>query len=263
MTTFKLIAEYATPDIAEPSAIAISPYGFIVADDESGLHLVERPGKRATAVASTLVDGGDLKNAEGVAYDRERSSILALTEKGVVREYRVKRAKAGLHLADGTRLGRLPSIGKKKAGWEGLGVLPAARAPDGGDHLLAVHERKPLLLGVFRRDTLEVEAEIEVPSEVRGHEIHDLSDLTVDPRTRHVLLLSDESRAVFGFELRHRARGGVWTIQFVSWIPLPALVERGRLQPEGLDFDERGDLWIACDQGQRLLQLRRARGSAA
>ena len=197
------------------------------------------------------------RNAEGIAHDPARRSVLVLLERGTIFELRLERTPA-LGLAEPCEIGRLPRLRRGSGrGWEGLCVLPAATAPGRRAWILAVHERKPRLLGIFARETLEVEAQLAVPATLGPGRIRDLSDVTIDPETGHVLLLSDESCALFAFELQ--CRGGRWRLEFVARTPLPECGTGDRLQPEGLDFDRGGNLWIACDRGRRLLYAQRER----
>jgi hypothetical protein len=261
--TFTIAGEHATRDIEEPSGVAVLPgrLGLLVVDDEVGPRHVRPPrAPRTPAVSRAVRVGGPrlvFKNAEGVAHDAARRSVLVLLERGTIFELRLEGA-AVLRLGEPREIGRLPRFRHGTGrGWEGLCVLPPAAAPGRRAWILAVHERKPRLLGIFARDTLEAEAQLTVPTRLGRGRIRDLSDVTIDPETGHVLLLSDESCALFAFALRRRR--GAWRLEFVARTPLPECATGDRLQPEGLDFDRRGNLWIACDRGRRLLYARRER----
>lgn len=264
--TFTIAGAYATRDIEEPSGVAVLParLGLLVVDDEVGLRQVDLPrGRHAGVTSHEVLVGGRrriFRNAEGIARDAATRSILVLLERGTIFELRLERAGRPLRLSEPTKLGRLPKLKRSGHGWEGLSVLPAARAPDRRTRILAVHERKPRCLGIFARATLDLETTLALPASLGSGRIRDLSDVTIDPETGHVLLLSDESCALFAFELRRRGRA--WRLEFVAHTPLPEREAGDRLQPEGLDFDRGGNLWIACDRGRRLLYARRERYGA-
>jgi hypothetical protein len=261
--TFAIAGEHVTRDVDEPSGVAVLPgrLGLLIVDDEVGLRHVPLPRAPLAPAASRDVRVAGprvvFRNAEGVAHDPARRSVLVLLERGTIFELRLEGA-ASLRLGEPREVGRLPRLRRGAGrGWEGLCVLPAATALGRRAWLLAVHERKPRRLGIFSRKTLEVEAQLTVPATHGSGRIRDLSDVTIDPGTGHVLVLSDESCALFAFELR--CRRGAWRLEFVARTPLPECEAGDRLQPEGLDFDRGGNLWIACDRGRRLLYARRER----
>lgn len=256
--TFTVAGDYRTTDLEEPSAIALLPDGFLLlVDDESGLHEARRPKAAETEVRTQAVAGGAFANAEGLAFDPTSGSVFTLIEDGSLWRQTIRRAGAGVELGPTVNAGSLPKLGDEKSGWEGLCILAASVSPDERGHLLAVHEKNPCMLGIFARESLAAEALIEVPSAVEGERIRDLSDVTFDPRTGSVLLLSDESRAIFEFGLAGDMHRVPSKVRFRSRTPLPPLVESKRLQPEGIDFDADGNLWIACDAGRRVLYLER------
>lgn len=83
------------------------------------------------------------------------------------------------------------------------------------------------------------------------------SDVTVDPQTGAVFLLSDCSERVY--EMMLEVAGGVETMRAVDGWTLPPLEGKRRLQPEGLAFDHRGDLWVVSEGDRSLLRRPRRR----
>lgn len=207
-----MTGDFRTTDIQEPSAIAVLPDGFLLlVDDESGVHRARQPHPSAIGIGSQALAAAAFADAEGLAFDPASQSVLTLIEDGTVWRQTVRRAGGSIDVGRASKAGSLPSLGDGKSGWEGLCVLPATASFDGRAHVLAVHEKAPRVLGIFGAEFLAVEALIEVPRSVEGVEIRDLSDVAFDPRAGSVLLLSDESRAIFefGLELLDRDRKSV------------------------------------------------------
>ena len=91
----------------------------------------------------------------------------------------------------------------------------------------------------------------------------DLSDLAFDPKTGHLMLLSDEGRGIYECALgftRHAFGGrsvSTWGLVPIGHTELPELTGDIRLQAEGLDFDAKGDLFVMGEGRTSLLHLHR------
>lgn len=258
-------------DVPEPSGLAFlsEADGFVIASDcEKKLYVVPFPGKdsKKDLKPDTLkADGGrkHLGGLEGVAYDPHTRSVLVVSEdREEVSEIPLDRRK--MLLGEATKVGKLPDITRlSNKGWEGLTVLPGSLSPDGKSRLLAVHEGAPRRLAVLDRNTLEAEAVLKLPDSMKDA-LKDLSDVAVDPISGHLFILSDESRTVFEAALTARTRPGTggmlkqgWEITPVGATEIPGHDGKTRLQPEGLSFDARGDLWVIAEHKQSLFHLAR------
>lgn len=219
--------------IGEASALVVLGEGrFLVADDARGVQLVDRGTVRVLA---------PMADCEGLTQVGDR--FVAVEEgSGTVWGFALDGAT--------TRLGALahpPFAGKTKAnkGWEGLAFLPASRAFDHKDHLVAVHEGRPKAVALFAWPALSLDITI-VLSGALDQALADLSDVAVDPQNGELLLLSDESRRV----ARVRLLGGDVAVVRIDDLPIG-----GQEKPEGLAFDQAGSLWIVTDATGRLLRI--------
>lgn len=248
------IAEEIHVEIGEASAVV--PLGgrlFLVADDESGVRLVDASGKKASS--KVLIAAGDDDRVAGlegmciVAHGtKSEQHVLAVresdgatvslafsktaTNKPVVREH-------------GSLVRPPDSPGKKNKGWEGIAFLDAAAAYDKRPHLVAVHEGKPRALGVFSFPALKLERTIAIEGEL-DELLPDLSDIAVHPESGELWILSDESEHVARVKLTKSS------LELVASHAIP--VEDGE-KPEGIAFDESGALWLVTDDTGRLLRL--------
>jgi uncharacterized protein YjiK len=258
-------------DVKEPSGLAFlsAERGFITVDDESStiVRLVV-PADPEGQVRAEEIDVGEhrhlLRGLEGVAFDREAGTLLVISENSrTLSELALETGRGKLRLGDPIKRKTLDKIGDDKAhGWEGIVLLPARLTPDGHTRLLAVHERKPRGIAVLDRATLAMESFVPLPKDI-AHEADDLSDLTVDPRSGHLFLLSDESAAVLEtvFEGTAPSRGAgasaavTWSLRLVGRTELPHNEKKHRLQPEGLAFDDAGDLWVVSEGDRSIRRL--------
>ncbi|HAB63423.1 MAG TPA: DNA-binding protein, partial [Pseudomonas sp.] len=81
--------------------------------------------------------------------------------------------------------------------------------------------------------------------------VRDISSVTIDPRTGHTLILSDESRLLVELDLRGRPRS------FISLLGgFNGLVE-GIEQAEGVAMDERGNIYIVAEPNRFYVFSRR------
>ncbi|MBK6688742.1 MAG: SdiA-regulated domain-containing protein [Deltaproteobacteria bacterium] len=265
--TFKVDGEFST-GVREQSAMCFlsERHGFAVIDDESSVvWRVPLPKKKEELAAQALRENdGHLKGLEALAHDEEAKVLLTLSEDNrTIHELPVELEGPRVELGEPRALGKLPDLTRRKnKGWEGLTVVPAALAPDHRPRLLAVQEGLPPLVCIFHRDTLALEAKLELPAEAIKF-LPDVSDVAFDPKTNHLFLLSDEGNAIYECILasRSRARGGQllteWGLIPLGETLLPELPGKVERQAEGLTFDHRGDLFVAGEGETSLLRLRR------
>jgi uncharacterized protein YjiK len=221
------------------SAVAAVKGALFVVEDDRGIYRIK--GKRAPLWA-----GRDLHPAlgdlEGLAVDEKQSMLWALAEE----EGAVLAISLRTRSPRPTVIGHLPRLGtKKNKGFEGLAFLPARFSPSGRASLVAVHEEKPRRVGVFALPDLELTHDLKLPDEAKEL-LKDLSDVTVDPVTGQLLLLSDQSRRV----VSARIAGKKLTVSGSYDLPL-----RRDEKPEGLDFVSSSRLLIVTDKSAKLLEM--------
>lgn len=223
--------------IAEASAVAALPNGrFLIADDEAGLFICA-PGASPQKASKNI--RGDL---EGVCISDTGDTAYVLCE----RRGRVWRADIGsAGLVNEVELGRLPALGARNRGWEG--ICWAGPHWHSRPALLAAHQRSPALLGVFELPSLRQVARYALPKHkaVRKN-LADLNDLTVDPANGNVLVLSGRCGAIVTF-----AREG----KLLKWVSSRRIATAKDNVPEGLTFDASGNLWVVTDGKGQLRQL--------
>jgi hypothetical protein len=264
-------------DVPEPSGLAfISPaLGFVtIGDDSRAIFRLALPAHPAGEVSVERIEFGDhsrlLRGLEGIAYDADSHSLLVVSEDSrVVSELSLEPGHAKLELAEPIKRQTLDAIGREKgSGWEGITVLPARLTPDRRARLLLVNEKAPREIAVLDRRTFELELFLPLPKAIEPG-VGDLSDLTVDERTGHLFLLSDEGQLVLetlfegragqpDAQAKHPAPGVIrWSLFEVGRTPLPDSTTKHRLQPEGLAFDQQGDLWVVSEGDRSLRRLER------
>lgn len=152
----------------------------------------------------------------------ERRRLLAL--------FRLPPDVDSFSLADAQRFDLdLADAGNK--GFEGLGW--DART----NRLLLARERPPALFGLAVSADGEIVGDLQpLPSE--GLPVRDLSSLTVDPRSGHFLLLSDESRLLVELDREGRP------FSFISLLGGFNGLDRGIRQAEGVAMDGVGNLYV-------------------
>ena len=148
-------------------------------------------------------------------------------------------------------IGYLPRPGtKKNKGLEGLAFLPARLSPSRRASLVAVHEGKPRRVGVFALPDLDLTHDLKLPDAAKRL-LKDLADVTVDPVTGDLLLLSDQSQRI----VRARIVGSKLIVCESYDLPL------GRKEkPEGLTFASGSRLLIVTDDAAKLLEMAVGRG---
>lgn len=268
---FKLDGSFKL-DVPEPSGVVFlsAQDGFLVASDcEDKLYRVDYPkadDKKGKLDSDTIkADGGrkHLSGLEGIAYDpRTRSALVVSEERSEITEIPLNRRDWSMGKAE--KLGKLPDISQlTNKGWEGLTLLPGSMMPDGKDRLLAVHEAAPRRLAILDRKTLEPDAVVKL-SDAMKDGLKDLSDVAVDPRTGHLFILSDESDSVMEVALKIRTKPGEGgrpkqAVEFkkIGLLELPTADGQTRMQPEGLCFDDKGNLFVVAEKKQQLFRLTR------
>jgi uncharacterized protein YjiK len=252
-------------DVAEPSGLTFvsRALGFLtVGDDSTTIVRLATPAEDADHADVEKLEVGDhrhlLRGLEGIAYDADAHALLVISEDTrVVSELAVALGRTTLTLGDPIKRKTLDEIGQdKRSGWEGIALLPAKLSPDRKARLLAINERQPRGIGVFDRGSFELQAFITLPDDL-AEQARDLSDIAVDARSGHIFLLSDESQAVLEVALAAAPGAGApgWSISAVARTSLPDSRTKRRLQPEGLAFDDRGDLWVVSEGDRTLRHL--------
>ena len=227
-------------DIPEASGIVSLPNGdFLVVDDDQGIFLLSRDLKEK------LILGRDecnfLEDLEGITISTDRKSLYILSEVGG-RVFRLPLQKTGSDFKIGKPepLGSLLTLSERSnKGYEGICVISL----NGQDHLLAVHQKDPVALAIFSLPELKRLTICRLPPELEQL-LANLSDVTVDQRNGHILLLSAKSCRIV--ELRAKIRSSIEELEIVSNTKL-----RGQLsgKPEGICFDSMERLVIVTDGG--------------
>jgi uncharacterized protein YjiK len=221
------------------SAVAAVDGALFVVEDDRGIH-------RVTGSRAPLWAGRDLHRAlgdlEGVAVDDRQAMLWALAENdGAVIAISLLTRSPEPKL-----IGHLPRPGtRKNKGFEGLAFLPARLSPSGRRSLVAVHEGKPRRVGVFALPDLEMTHDLKLSDEAKEL-LKDLADVTVDPVTGQLLLLSDESRRIVLTEIAGEELGVCGSYD----LPLGP-----KEKPEGLDFASASRLLVVTDDSAKLLEL--------
>lgn len=263
-------ADYHLLNIQEPSGITFisREAGFlVVADDASTIWQVHRPEPRQVSpMARPLrADDGAFRDIESASYDPDTGVLRVLSE----RTRRVH--ELGLALGPNGRIAlgapqrrgrRLKRVQRRKnSGYEGFTTLPAHLSPDGHKWNVAVNERKPRRVCFFDPDTLKFAGHAKLPAAAKPL-FPDLSSVAV-AADGALFLLSDEGSRFGQFSLNRSTQSSKpgWKLHFVGQTPIVStslpLGDADRLQPEGLTFDDRGDLWIVTEGNGLLLRFRR------
>jgi uncharacterized protein YjiK len=228
------------------SAVAAIPGALLVVEDDQGIYRIE--GNRATLWASPDLHRA-LGDLEGMAVDKAHGTVWALTEEDGI----VLALPLGVTAGRATVLGRLNRPGtKKNKGFEGLAFMPARLSPTRRASLVTVHERKPRRVGVFTLPGLEQTHDLKLPDEAK-EVLRDLADVTVDPVTGALLLLSDQSQCI----AVTRISKGELVLTGSYELPL----DEGE-KPEGLDFASASRLLVVTDDSAKLLELSVTRSPA-
>jgi len=227
------------------SGIVHLPTGqTLVINDDKGVYEV-RPREEPRLLFK-------LKDGEGIAVDGKGKYVYALDEKNRrVHKLEVRAdAKGRLALRDTDQSKKLPNLkGQSNTSWEGICFLPKELAGGQNDRLVCVHEGSPRRIGIYELPDLDNGVTLKLPKGAKDL-LPDLSDIAVDPKTGHLFVVSDQSRTVVELAIVRQSKAATQGVlesvelQVVSSIDLPISANK---KPEGLDFDEKGRLWVGLD----------------
>jgi hypothetical protein len=221
------------------SAVAAIPGALLVVDDDEGIYRVARGQATLWAGREHHPELGDL---EGLAVDDAHTVVWALAEgSGAVIALRLAPRSPQPEV-----VGHLPRPGNRKnKGFEGLAFMPARLSPTRRDSLVAVNESQPRRVLIFRLPELALTHELKLPKEGKAL-LDDLADVTIDPKTGALLLLSDQSRRIVIATLVEQ------DLIVSGHYDLP--LQRGE-KPEGIDFASPTRLLVVTDDSSKLLEI--------
>lgn len=213
------------------SAVAAVPGTMFLAEDDEGIY-------RLHGGHLTLWAAGELHAAlcdlEGIALDPAGGRLYALAEESGALVSLATRGSGRVR-----EVGLIPRPGRRtNKGYEGLAFLPSAHSPNGRPSLVAVHEGKPRRVCIFRLTDLAQTHDLKLPPEAKAL-LGDLADVTVDPVSGAMLLLSEESRRIAVCRLS----GDRLELESVTDIRVS---EDER--PEGIDFVTRDRLVVVTER---------------
>ena len=221
------------------SAVAAIPGGLLVVEDDEGIFRVAGP--RATLWAGRD-DHPALGDLEGLATDDTHRIVWAVAENDgavIALQLRGRSRRPAL-------VGHLPRPGKRKnKGFEGLAFMPARLSPSRHASLVVVNEQKPRRVQLFRLPALTLTHDLKLPGELKDL-LADLADVTVDPVSGALLLLSDESQRI--------AVAGIVEQKLVLLGRYDLPLSR-KEKPEGLDFSSPSRLLVVMDDSAKLLEI--------
>jgi uncharacterized protein YjiK len=202
------------------SAVAAVPGTMYLAEDDEGIFRLQRGRMICWAPGSLHAALCDL---EGIALNPAGTRLYALAEEsGAIVSLATRGRSRRVR-----EIGCLPRPGRRaNKGFEGLAFLPAAVSPNRSDSLVAAHEGRPRRVCLFRLPGLEETHHLKLPADAK-RALADLADVTVDPVTGALLLLSEESRRIAVCRFVDE------TLQLVSLTDVR--VDR-KERPEGIDF---------------------------
>jgi uncharacterized protein YjiK len=232
------VAEHAL-GVQEASAVAaLGNDTFLVVDDEHGAFRCVLGADPAELAATR-----GFADLEGLCVNGDRTAAYLLTERdGSVWRYALR----GGDLDHGERIGELPRIGSgKNQGWEGL-AFAAGGLFGKGDELVATHQTKPASIGFFDAATLAERAVLALPKQAKKA-LGDLNDLTLDPATNHLLVLSGKEGLIAELALE----SGELTL-----VRLYEIDADKKDVPEGITFGPDGRLWVVTDGRGILREMR-------
>lgn len=221
------------------SAVAAVPGVMYLAEDDEGIY--RRKAGRLHLWASAEAHPA-LADLEGLATDARGASVWALAEEsGEV----VRVSARGVEVVV-EPVGRLARPGdRRNKGYEGLAFLPEAQSPNGKPSLVAVHEDKPRRVVVCRLDDLEETHAFKLPDEAKDA-LTDLADVTIDPVTGALLLLSEETRRIAVCAIEEDA---------LTLVSLTDIHVDEKERPEGLDFVTAAELVVVTEGPAMLIEF--------
>jgi uncharacterized protein YjiK len=239
--------------MTEASDVAALPGGrFIVVGDKKDSAVIVGPDG-----SKTRLDLPGLKNGksqlEGVAYDPVRNHLfVAREESRELLRYEWNPDKKTAPVLEKTI--DLDGGGPSNKGVEGLAYMPGDVSPTGEPQLILAKEGKPRELSIIgdggKGKPLPIKLEKEVLAVCR-----DFSAVTVDPKTGHMFISSDESAAVAQIKL---VRDGDKVLgKLVQSFPLRDEKGKSLDRVEGLSFNDKGDLFVLTENNGKLHQLNR------
>ncbi len=248
ITGAKIVAEV---DIGIPaSGITHLPSGetLLVNDNDGIARLREHKGPKSLGKPHK---GADL---EGIASDSKGKHVWVVDESDRrVHRYDVSHDKDGkLELKDADDARRLPKLKDvTNKGWEGLTFLSKEVLGGKHDALVCAHEGSPRRIGIYELPDLDTGVTLAIPDAAKKL-LPDVADVAIDPKTGHILVVSDQSRTVVELAIKKQTRAASQglleqvELEVVSTIDLSKHLSKND-KPEGLAFDQLGRLWVALD----------------
>ena len=239
------------PLLSDPDRKVALEYGLVVGDKKNTAVIVDADGKRSELELPGLKNGKS--QLEGVTYDPVRHHLFVSREESrELLRYEWDASKKTAPVLEKTI--SLDDGGPSNKGFEGIAYVPGEFSPTGEPQLLLAKEGSPRELSLMgdggKGKPLPIKLEREVLAVCR-----DFSAVTVDPKTGHLFLSSDESATVAQIKM---VRDGDKVIgKLVQSFPLRD--EKGKTldRVEGLSFNEKGDLFVLTENDGKLHQLSR------
>jgi len=123
--------------------------------------------------------------------------------------------------------------------------MPARLSPSRCASLVVVNERKPRRVQLFTLPSLTLTHDLKLPDRLKDL-LDDLADVTVDPVTGALLLVSDQSRRIAVAEITDQK------LVLLGSYDLPLSKSE---KPEGLDFSSPSRLLVVMDDSAKLLEI--------
>ena len=249
--------QHTTPEAERAAYVWLPDYRAVIQalpiegleqDETSGLTYNEQTGTLFTVTGHTpqLVElsrqGKVLRRIELKGFsDPEAVEVMAQGRMAIIDERKRRLVSFSLepdqHVLDAAHYPSL-DLGFEQAGNKGFEALAwDARS----QRLVLGKERSPM--GIFAVTLDQQHLPSGAPT-LLSHAhlgVRDISSLSIDPRTGHALLLSDESRLLL--ELNRAGE----LVSFMSLGRGGAGLEQGIEQPEGIAVDEQGDIYIVAE----------------